>query len=166
MTRNRESPRVLILSVGNRLRGDDGLAHEAARLLADKGLPEGTVLREECQWTPEMARELSQVDFAILLDASSDLPPGRIETHWLETCPDAARDWAATFTHTWDPRALVAAAMRWYGRSPKTLLIVGGGQNFGLIEDQLTAAAVRAAQAMAEKALGQLTLLDCFVKAK
>jgi hydrogenase maturation protease len=143
--------RVLIIAVGNRLRGDDGLAHEALRFLLDTGLPEAVTVRDVCQWTPELAFELAEADLAVLLDASCELPPGTIAESWLGVGPEWAPEPLVAFTHTWDPRALVAAANRWYGRVPRTLLVVGGGEDFGLLEDALTPAAAQAAKAMARR---------------
>jgi Ni,Fe-hydrogenase maturation factor len=69
---------VLVVGYGNSLRGDDGAGwHAAARLAADPRLTGARVLARH-QLTPELAAEVATASLVVLVDATTDAPPGSV----------------------------------------------------------------------------------------
>jgi len=93
---------VLVVALGNPLRGDDGVAHEVAALL------HGFQVRHEHQLTPELAAEMQGASTVVFLDAdpAADAPSlERIEG------PSEA---SAALSHSMTPATIVALAARLY----------------------------------------------------
>ena len=96
---------TLVLAIGNRLRGDDGVAARAADLL---GVHSGVEVRRVAQLTPELAEPVSAAATVVLVDAD----PGATEAR-LECLVPAPR--RSPFTHTVSPGELVLLAKQLYG---------------------------------------------------
>ena len=105
---------LLVIGIGNPLRGDDGVAWRLVEELEAAGPPEGCSLRTVQQLTPELAAELAGVRRALFVDA------------WL--APEAAqpllRPVAAAHgelgmdSHRLEPVTLLALAQALFGGSP------------------------------------------------
>ncbi len=94
---------ALVIAIGNRLRGDDGVAHYVADLL------HGVTLLRVHQLAPEIAAELQNADTVIFLDAD----PGA-EAPSLERIEEPAGT-TGPLSHSMTPEILVAIASRLYG---------------------------------------------------
>ena len=72
-------PGVLIIGYGNRMRSDDAVGAEAADRLAEayRDDPRVRVISSH-QLMPEMAREIAEAEFLLLLDADAGGIPGAI----------------------------------------------------------------------------------------
>ena len=117
---------VLILGYGNPLAGDDGAGWRAAEALASSlGQPGVRVLTCR-QLTPELAAEAAEATLVVFLDASVEIPPGKISCRRLTPQPDAA-----PFTHHFTPAALLSLAEQVYGRRPEAVLFSVGARSFG-----------------------------------
>jgi hydrogenase maturation protease len=132
---------LLLIGVGNPLRGDDGagplLAERLASLLPQAGFTVRTLLVH--QLVPELALEIAQdgVDALIFIDASAmqdDNAP--MLTRVLEgTAP-------ANATHTLTPDTVLTYAARLYDRRPPAWLLTIPGCDFGF-GDKLSPAVAR-----------------------
>lgn len=119
---------ILIVGIGNSLRGDDGAGPAMARALAaaleGKAAVRLLVLH---QLAPEVALDLAQPDVqaAIIADAAADRAPGELHTARLYP---AAED--APSSHHVAPALLLAMAQALYGSSPAAWLVTVGGAEF------------------------------------
>lgn len=94
---------ALVIAIGNRLRGDDGVAHHVADLL------HGATLRRVHQLTPEIAVDMQNHDSVIFLDADPTAEGPSLERI------EAPRESNAALSHSMTPATLVAIAARLYG---------------------------------------------------
>ncbi len=119
-------PDVLILGYGNMLRGDDALGIHAAHALQDFYRDDGGVrVLATSQLTPELAEDLSQVQFVLFIDAAEGGPPGDIFWECLTPAEENIR-----FTHHCTPRTLLAAAKQLCGEAPSAMGLTMAGTSF------------------------------------
>ena len=121
-------PGVLIIGYGNRLRTDDAVGAEAADLLMEyyRNDPRVRVISSH-QLLPEMARDVAEADFLLLLDADAGRIPGTITKKAITACADAG-----SFTHDCTPAALLLAAQSLYGRGPEAVSLTLAAASFEL----------------------------------
>jgi hydrogenase maturation protease len=126
----------LVVCFGNPLRADDGVAWRVAGLLEERlgGHPVQVIACQ--QLTPELAEPISHVELVVFVDASLEAAPGVVTCEAVS--PGAPAAW--TFSHGFDPSALLSCAERLYGTCPRALIVTVGGQSFELGEG-LSAAA-------------------------
>jgi hydrogenase maturation protease len=118
--------RVLVVGYGNPLRSDDGVGWAAAEALAGRLDSRDVEVQSVHQLLPELAPRLSEVELAILIDASCDGPAGEVRRRPVVA---AARS-AAVMSHGLEAADLLAAARLLYGRCAKTMLFTVAGQCF------------------------------------
>ena len=117
---------VLVIGYGNTLRSDDGVGWHAAALLAeDRRLAGGEVLAVH-QLTPELALDMSRAWLVILIDASTDDPPGVITVRPLAASDEAGGDGPGATSHHVGPGELLAVARALYGTAPDALIVSVG----------------------------------------
>jgi hydrogenase maturation protease len=116
---------ALVICVGNPLRGDDGVGWRAAELL-ERALGDTAEVVVRHQLTPELAEHVARADVFVVVDASVEVPAGRVATSSVEipTNDDAA------LTHDLSPGALLALARTVFGRSPSCISVVAGAERF------------------------------------
>ncbi|PJF35508.1 MAG: hypothetical protein CUN49_10210 [Candidatus Thermofonsia Clade 1 bacterium] len=128
----------LVIGIGNTLRGDDGVGVAVAQSLAEQhSAPDLQVIACQ-QLTPELAALISQAEQVIFVDASLNLPVGKVQVQPL----DAAAEQACSAHHT-APSALLGLAKALYGAQPRSALVAIGAQAFGFSE-QLSAPVAQA----------------------
>jgi hydrogenase maturation protease len=114
---------VLIIAIGNPLRGDDGVAWHIAEALEQHGLPPGATLLTVHQLLPEIAEAASRAEQVIFIDASLTHYPGEVVVMDLQ----AGQPGSMGGTHELDAAGLLAMASRLFGVAPPaTALLVGG----------------------------------------
>lgn len=119
--------RVIVIGIGNPLRGDDGIGwHTAQHLEALAFPPESVHVVTTHQLLPELAEPLSRAGFAIFIDATVAGEAGEIRLRAVSPQPGQT-----AFTHSLTPDALLHAAYDWYGSAPRGVLLTIGGQDFG-----------------------------------
>jgi hydrogenase maturation protease len=122
---------VLILGLGNPLRGDDGAGWRIASELA-LGFDGRSIEAVPChQLTPELAERLAAVKRVIFVDAAVGSQPGlvRCETIPHEPPPPSA------FSHRLNPPVLLQFARKMFGVSPEAVQVTVTGQNFDYAEN-------------------------------
>ena len=133
---------MLIISYGNPLRSDDGLAWRVADALEAKfSSTEVEILRLH-QLTPELAERVSHVDAVIFVDAAAadgeERRPGEIRIE--EVHPEGAGSLVQShFSHHLTPAVVVAMAAHLFGTRARAFSATLTGQDFGHGES-LTAA--------------------------
>lgn len=119
---------VLIIGIGNILRSDDGVGIVAAQKL-EKSLGDQVRVIACQQLTPELAKDLSEVDRVIIIDAEQGNIPGRITVKEIEPGDHALN----SFSHELDPATLLTCSRELYGKCPNAFLVTvtGGTFDFG-----------------------------------
>ncbi|MCS7264806.1 MAG: hydrogenase maturation protease [Armatimonadetes bacterium] len=122
-------PKVLIIGYGNPLRGDDGVGWVIAENLKETLSDEKVLIKTCIQLTPELAADLSDSDFAILIDARAEEPAGAISYQQVEPLPVLTSS-----SHHFTPASLLSYAYHLFGKAPKTYLVSINGAEFGYQE--------------------------------
>jgi hydrogenase maturation protease len=111
---------TLIICVGNTTRGDDGVAHRVAQLLAaadeDSALPADARLLEAAGLDIAMAADVAECTLLIIVDAERRSSPA-VEVR------DLNPGTAARSGHSIDAPGLLAITRALYDAAPKALLI-------------------------------------------
>lgn len=119
---------ILIIGIGNTLRGDDGAGQQAALLLADVLAGDDVDVIACHQLTLEMCEPLARATTAVFIDAEYGGAAGEIR---LRSLVPAGAD---LFTHDLIPETLLSAALALYGRAPEAWMYTVCGEDFGYKE--------------------------------
>lgn len=153
MSRPDVPARVLVIGYGNALRTDDGVGWHAARLLAGDPRLADVVVVAEHQLTPELAFDLSLASLVVLLDATTETPPGTVTVRSIAQPGTAAGEGAGVppgaSSHHVDPELLLVLARQLYGSAPEAVVVSVGVGEMGLGEG-LTPAVEAALPAVAD----------------
>ncbi len=115
---------MLVICIGNTLRGDDGFAWHVAEELKRREPANLRVLKVH-QLTPELAEAVSEVGLAVFVDASAHGEPGVL------TCdPVTTSEADLRFSHDVTPATVLQMAKTLYGHEPKAFLICAAGKLF------------------------------------
>lgn len=118
----RQYPGVLVIGIGNLLRGDDAAGPFAARELRRRGFRTLDVH----QLTPELAEPVSRARRVIFIDSSAELAAGEVRREAL------AEGAGPVLEHTASPGAVLRLARQVYGAAPEAVLISIGAQTYEL----------------------------------
>lgn len=128
--------RVLVIGLGNPIRGDDAIgchaAHALEKLYRDD--PQVDVMAVH-QLTPELADDVAQRDFVLFLDAAIGDKAGVIQQTNISAAPGKHG-----FSHHLSPSTLMSAAESLYGDAPAAICLTMAGRSFEL-GDQLSVVA-------------------------
>lgn len=124
-------PKALIIGYGNILRGDDGVGWAVAEKLKELLPQELVTVQTHIQLTPEMAADLSEVEFAVFIDAQDNEPPGAITCKPVEPLTISP----PSFSHHLTAAALLSLARHFFGKAPKAYLVSINGVDFGYREE-------------------------------
>jgi len=122
--------RLLIIGIGNTLRSDDGIGIVVVQKL-EKAFGNQTRVIACQQLTPELAKDLSEADRAIIIDADQGNMPGHITVNEIKPEDHVP----STFSHELDPTTLLTSTRELYGKFPNTFLITVTGSTFDFGED-------------------------------
>jgi hydrogenase maturation protease len=120
---------ALVLACGNPLRGDDAVALHVAKALVTGFCDGETEVHSQHQWLPEMAETISEANWVIFVDASTEIPAGAVRNRL--TVPSVPSQHA--LSHTMNPEKLLAMTRDLYGTLPPEAFLVSiGGESFEL----------------------------------
>lgn len=142
------NPPVLVIGLGNTLRGDDALGRVAADLVRAAVDPRRVKVIDQCAPTPELAADMAAASLVIFLDASADGPADRVVTRRLTEC-----DPSDSLAHRIGLGGLLGLARRLYGHAPEAYAVTFRGRSFALSDNQLSPEAEAASHLLAEEAL-------------
>ncbi len=117
----------LIVGIGNPLRGDDGLAQEILRRLADGDMRDLFDTLATHQLLPEHAEVLHRYEQVIFVDACVDLPAGDWQITQVEM-----RAHEGVSAHILAPSVLLTFAQTIYGSIPSAWCLCIGAEQFEL----------------------------------
>jgi len=117
---------VLVLALGNSLRGDDGLAWHAARRLETSAAGKSLEVVACRQLTPELAELVAEAQRVIFVDAAVNVPPG--EVRW--EAVHAGTGGRGGFSHQLKPAALLGYTKSLFGAHPEAFQVSVGGKSF------------------------------------
>jgi hydrogenase maturation protease len=124
-------PPILIIGIGNLIRGDDGLGPRLIDLLNQQPLPAEIEALAVQQLTLDLVETLSQASLVIFVDARLGAPPGQIECRDIQ--PDSSLQVANT--HFFDPHTLLAATQALYRHHPRGLIFTVTTQAFDYTQE-------------------------------
>ena len=147
-------PRVLVLGVGNPLRGDDALGWHATRQLARRyGAEAEARFVEDNQWvsadqlveimtcqqmTMDLVEPAHEAERVIFIDASVKGEPGSLVCETVT--PEAPQN---LITHQFDAPTLLAAVKALYGVCPQAVVLSVTASTFDYTEELSPAVAAR-----------------------
>jgi hydrogenase maturation protease len=140
---------TLVICIGNKARGDDGVARDVAERLEGR-LPSGVELISAPQLDVVVAEDVSRADAVVFADAERRADPA---VQVAELSPDPA----GSNVHALDPAGLLALAERLYGRVPEARLISIAAPEMGHGEglSETARAAAEAAACLIASMLGE-----------
>ena len=144
---------VLVLAIGNAVRGDDGVAHRVADLLETHTRIE---VRRVAQLTPELAEDVAGVAAVVLVDADATASEA-----WLERLAGTSQ--FPPITHSMKPGELVMLAQQLYNFRGVAYLCHVPAQDFapGEALTPVAEAAAREAAQTIESLLDRMITLNC-----
>lgn len=148
-------PSVLLVAIGNPLRGDDGVGQHVLEALPP---PPGCEVLCVPQPLPELAAWLTGRERVVFLDAAVG-EAGRVELTRIRAMEGRPNP---SLAHGLEPAGVVGLAQEVFGARPETYLLTVGGADFGLgtgLSPQVAAAvpeAVDRLRALLESPLSQL----------
>ena len=145
---------VLVIGYGNTLRSDDGVGWHAAGLLADDPRLAGVEVVASHQLTPELSFDMRRASLVILIDASTEGPPGAITVRRLEGDDvGAAGGGGGVTSHHVGPGVLLSLARDLYGAAPDAFVVSVGTATMELGEE-LSPPVAAALPAIADAVVG------------
>jgi hydrogenase maturation protease len=118
--------RCLVLACGNTLRSDDGIGPWLAQWAEERfhEYPTVRVISRQ-QWTPDLAEDIAQAEFALFIDCSIESPPGSVSLREVHPLPQAQ----GLATHHQGAPELLALSRDLYNFQPRraSLLTIGAG---------------------------------------
>ena len=141
---------ILLLSLGNGSRGDDGVGLAIGRALVGRLPPGSHLVLEAVQLVPEHAEQAARAEAVVFLDAAVTGAPG--EVHANQVTSRAPR---AALLHALTPEEILGLARTSYGQAPQGLLVTVAGKDFSFVE-RLSQEAEAALPEAVEKALSWL----------
>ncbi len=127
---------MLVIGYGNPGRGDDGLGPAFADRIAAMHLP-GVEVLADFQLKAEHALQVAEAESVVFVDADMTRQDGFALD---PVCPSENGDISS---HALSPQTVLALAQTLLGAVPAAYLLAIGGQNFGRIEEGLSAPATR-----------------------
>jgi hydrogenase maturation protease len=122
---NAGEPRVVIVGVGNPLRGDDSVGLELARLAAVRADPSLIAVREQAGETLALIEQLNGYEAALLADAlHGGAAPGLLHRFDLSEQPLPGRLRSSSSTHAVGIEEAIELA-RALGRLPRCVIVYG-----------------------------------------
>jgi hydrogenase maturation protease len=119
---------VVIIGIGNPLRGDDGLGWAVAEQLVQDG--EDYDIHTVHQLTPELAQLIATADLVVMIDASNEGKPGELRIRPVSPSTQVS----AVGTHHCTPEELVALTAAIYSHCPPVVVVTLTGADFGISE--------------------------------
>jgi len=118
--------RVLVLAIGNTMRGDDGIGWHAAKALTEESTCDDLRVLFCEQLTPDLAEAVSVSERVIFIDSSVNSPAGCVAARRV----DPSMKDTESFSHEIGPESLLFWSRALYGTSPEAVLITVGGESF------------------------------------
>ncbi len=121
-----ETVSCLILACGNTLRGDDGIGPRLAQWAEERWRGDARIrVLSRQQWTPDLAPDIAAADSILFLDCSIESEPGAVQLRALTP----HRSESGLSSHHTGAAELLTLAQEFYGRTPRTsmLLTIGAG---------------------------------------
>lgn len=145
---NNRQAKILVIGLGNTLRGDDALGRIAAQRLRSVVDLRTVTIIDQCAPTPELAAEIGGASLVFFLDASIDGPTDQIVTSCL-----TASETAQAMAHRYDALTLLGLSQQLYGHVPETFAITFRGDSFDFSDCQLSPRAEVACDTIVEQTL-------------
>ena len=110
---------VLVIGIGNPLRGDDGVGWRVVETIAADPALAGIRALSTHQLLPELALDVSRAGCVVLVDARVGEPPGSVSVEQLTAKTVTGSAWS----HHLDPASLAGMAWDLYDAAPPLFLV-------------------------------------------
>ena len=144
-------PSIIVVGIGNTLRGDDGIGWYAVDQLADAINNKDIEFLKCRELMPEISEKISKAKYVLFIDADSESVNGQVN----ETYITPIESYPSLETHQLDPAGLLAFSTALYGNTPKAVMLTTRGESFEYGE-KLSEAVREAAQSLISRAHAKL----------
>jgi hydrogenase maturation protease len=125
-----DESRVLVIGIGNPLRGDDGFGWAVIDHLSQTAQSDTVTLCAVHQLTPELAESLCNASLAIFVDASVEGTPGDLRSYPITP----SETLSSVGSHHYDPSELLTLTKTFYDYCPPAIAIAATAIDFPLSE--------------------------------
>jgi len=119
-------PSIIVIGVGNPLRGDDGVGWYAVDRLMELFKSSEIEFIKCRELLPEISETISQRKFVIFIDVAVDTESGIVA----EKKVAPAKNFSSLETHQLDPAGILAFSKALYGNVPKAMMLTVRGESF------------------------------------
>ena len=123
-------PSVIVIGLGNPLRGDDGIGWNAVDQIAESIKSIGLEFIKCRELMPELSEKISKAKYVLFLDAAVDTGNGEIA----ESQINPSENYPSLETHQLDPAGLLAFSKALFGRTPHAVILTVSGGSFEYYE--------------------------------
>lgn len=124
---------ILVIGIGNPIRGDDGLGWQVAGLLesrfAGSNLPVDAIQVQ--QLTMDLVDEINNTNLVVFIDAAAGEPVGQVSSCEIS----AGTALSVGGSHFFDPQTLLSAVQALYGTHPRAFLFSITTRSFRYCEE-------------------------------
>jgi hydrogenase maturation protease len=150
---------VLLIGLGNELRGDDGVGLEVARRLGERAARAGIEVREHQGEPTQLLEAWQGADSVVLVDTMrSGVPPGTIRRCDASREPLPAPVSASSSTHAFAVGEAIELARALHRLPERVIVFAVEGRSFAT-GAPLSAELMQAAEALADAVLGEALAL-------
>lgn len=122
--------KILVIGYGNTLREDDAIGVLVAESLQEEACDEAIRYKVVQQLMPELAKDMSESDTVIFIDASVEIRPGETKKEQLRCQPDST----TSNHHFFTAQHLLNLCYQLYNQSPSSYLYSMGVESIELKE--------------------------------
>jgi len=118
--------RIIVIGIGNPLRGDDGIGWYTVDRL-EESLESREIEFTKCvELTPEFSEKISRSKFALFIDSRVESQEAEIKEEHIVP----AEVFPALETHRLDPAGILAFSRSLYGKIPEAIMLTVEGKSF------------------------------------
>jgi hydrogenase maturation protease len=119
-------PSIIVIGLGNPLRGDDGIGWYAIDRLTNS-MNNSNIEFVKCrELLPEISEKISKAKYVLFIDAAVDTDNGEI----VERQVDPAENYPSLETHQLDPAGILSFSKALYGRIPSAVMLTVSVESF------------------------------------
>lgn len=124
-------PSIMVIGLGNPLRGDDGIGWCAVDRIAESVKSRDIEFLKYRELMPEISERVSKAKSVLFIDAAVYSDGEQLD----ERNVIPAEDYPSLETHQLDPAGLLAFSKALYGNAPEAVIMTVGGESFEYHEE-------------------------------
>jgi len=140
-------PLIIVIGLGNPLRGDDGIGWYAVDRIAESIKNPKIEFLKYRELLPEISEKVSKAKYVLFIDAAVGGSKAQVE----EKGVAPAETYPSFDTHQLDPGGLLAFSKAVYGKAPDAIIMTADGESFQY-HDELSVGARAGVQLLVNRA--------------